>query len=170
MFGRQDLYDRPCATCSGSGKSPKKRTRACESCKGSGKESGCRFCGGTYGKDCVDILLDQSVCSKRPTGKDRVPLELSTGARPEPGKFIPHGYMDRVGAKGERTDWRCRYCKQSGSLTHMMNSSCPAAYAVCGTCGQYPCKTDCEAVLQALSRDDVHIAGSPIERGSERAD
>ena len=64
MIGRLDLYDRTCADCNGRGKSSKNRKRACEFCSGTGMESGCKFCGGTYGKDCVDDVIDQTYCSK----------------------------------------------------------------------------------------------------------
>lgn len=64
MMGRQDLARRICRACAGTGQSAKNRKRACPDCAGTGQEWFCARCGGTYGKDCVDTVLDQAHCNK----------------------------------------------------------------------------------------------------------
>jgi hypothetical protein len=67
MLGRMDLVRRTCPHCSGTGKDPKKRTRPCPTCSGEKKALFCRQCGGLYGEDCVDTMLDETYCSKPAT-------------------------------------------------------------------------------------------------------
>lgn len=83
-MGRQDLVSKPCPTCKGKGKDPRKRTRPCPECSGSGRAAYCANCGGRYGEVCVDIYMDQTCCS-RPA-----PVSLSA---------LATGHMVEVGEK-----------------------------------------------------------------------
>ena len=51
--------------CDGSGRSAKNRQQPCPGCKGEGIEWVCKNCGGVYGKECVDTVMDQSYCGKK---------------------------------------------------------------------------------------------------------
>lgn len=56
--------------------------------------------------------------------------------------------------------WRCRYCGAAGTWEELAEKPCTHVYPPCKTCGQTPeCAADCPAVLEALGRPDVHVAG-----------
>jgi DnaJ-class molecular chaperone len=64
MMGRQDLELGQCPECFGTGRDGKNRKRACPHCDGTGTAWYCENCGGRYGVECVDEVMDQSHCAK----------------------------------------------------------------------------------------------------------
>ena len=64
MLGRQDLEKSACKDCDGAGRSVRNRKRPCPTCDGRGWIWLCMNCGGVYGVDCVDTVMDQSSCEK----------------------------------------------------------------------------------------------------------
>jgi len=68
MMGRQDLEEVMCPTCRGQGADQRNRNRRCPACFGTGKADRCMHCGGIYGVQCKDEVLDQTWCMK---GKDQ---------------------------------------------------------------------------------------------------
>ena len=64
MMGRLDVTHKTCQSCGGAGRDRRKRKRPCPACSGTGQAPYCTKCGGLYGEQCVDTVMDQTYCSR----------------------------------------------------------------------------------------------------------